>query len=58
VTVEPAAIVDEEALRFYGVPADSFDAAREALELQLQPITRDDGRIDAPLSFQIVTANA
>ena len=38
--------------------ADSFAAAWEAIERELQPITRDDGRIDAPLSFQIVTATA
>jgi SAM-dependent methyltransferase len=58
VTVERDTIVDDEALRFFGVSADSFAAAWEAIERELQPITREDGRIDAPLSFQIVTATA
>lgn len=58
VTVDRDTIVDEEALGFFGVPADSFGAAWEAIERQLAPITRDDGRIDAPLAFQIFTAAA
>jgi len=58
VTVDRETIVDDEALVFSGVPADSFDAAWEAIERRLAPITRDDGRIDAPLAFQIVTATA
>jgi SAM-dependent methyltransferase len=58
VTVDRDAIVDEEALGFLGVPADALDAARQAIERQHAPITRDDGRIDAPLAFQIFTAIA
>jgi SAM-dependent methyltransferase len=58
VTVDRDTIIDGEALRNFGVPADSFGAAWEALERQLAPITRDDGRIDAPLAFQIFTATA
>jgi SAM-dependent methyltransferase len=58
VTIERNTIVDDEALGFFGVPADSFPAAWEAIERQLRPITRDDGLIDAPLAFQIVTATA
>jgi len=58
VTVDRDMIVDDEALQFFGVPAESFAAAWEAIERQLAPMTRDDGRIDAPLAFQIFTAIA
>ncbi|HUB74872.1 MAG TPA: class I SAM-dependent methyltransferase [Solirubrobacteraceae bacterium] len=58
VTVERDTIVDEEALGFFGVPADSLELAWEAIERQLAPITREDGLIDAPLAFQIFTAAA
>jgi SAM-dependent methyltransferase len=58
VTVELDTIVDDEALGFFGVPEDSTAAAWEAITRQLAPLTRDDGRIDAPLAFQISTATA
>jgi SAM-dependent methyltransferase len=58
VTVDRDAIVDDEALGFFGVPEDAVGAAGEAIERRLAPITREDGRIDAPLAFQIVTATA
>ncbi|MGH2834537.1 MAG: class I SAM-dependent methyltransferase [Solirubrobacteraceae bacterium] len=58
VPVERDVIIDDEALGFFGVPADSFAAAWDAIERQLAPLTRDDGRIDAPLAFQIFTATA
>jgi hypothetical protein len=58
VTVDRDTIVDDQALAFSGVPADSFDAAWEAIERHLAPITRADRRIDAPLAFQIFTATA
>jgi SAM-dependent methyltransferase len=58
VTVNRDTIVDDEALEFSGVPVDSFGAAWEAVERRLAPITRDDGRIDAPLAFQVFTATA
>ena len=58
VTVDRDTIVDDEALAFSGVPTDSFDAAWKAIERRLAPITRDDGRIDAPLAFQVFTATA
>ena len=58
VTVDRDVIVDDEALGFFGIPADSFGAAWAAIERRLAPITRDDGRIDAPLAFQIFTATA
>jgi SAM-dependent methyltransferase len=57
-TVNREAIVDDEALSFFGVPADGIASASEAIERQLAPITREDGRIDAPLAFQIFTAIA
>jgi SAM-dependent methyltransferase len=58
VTVDRDAIVDDEALGFFGVPADAYGAVWEAIERRIAPITRDDGRIDAPLAFQIFTAIA
>jgi SAM-dependent methyltransferase len=58
VTVDRDTIVDDEALRFYGVPAESFATAWKIIETRLAPITRDDGRIAAPLAFQIFTASA
>jgi len=58
VTVDRDTIVDDEALGFFGIPEDSIAAASDAVERQLAPITRADGRIDAPLAFQIFTATA
>ena len=58
VTVDRDTIVDDAALGFFGVPPESLGAAWEAIDRQLAPITRDDGRIDAPLAFQIFTAAA
>jgi len=58
VTVDRDTIVDDEALAFFGVPADSLGAAWRAIERQLAPVTRSDGRIDAPLAFQVFTATA
>jgi SAM-dependent methyltransferase len=58
VAVDRDAIVDDEALGFFGVPPDALGAAWEGVERQLAPITRADGRIDAPLAFHIFTAIA
>jgi hypothetical protein len=58
VTVDRDTIVDDEALGFVGVPAAAIGDARQAIERQLAPITRADGRIDAPLAFQDFTAAA
>jgi SAM-dependent methyltransferase len=58
VTVDRETIVDDQALEFFGVPAGAIAGAWQAIERQLAPITRDDGRIDAPLAFQIFTATA
>lgn len=58
VTVDRETIVDDEALGFFGVPAEAMGAAWQAIERHLAPISRDDGRIDAPLAFQIFTATA
>jgi SAM-dependent methyltransferase len=58
VTVDRDTIVDDEALEFFGVPPSDIAAAWQAIERQLAPLTRDDGRIDAPLAFQIFTATA
>ncbi|HUA48927.1 MAG TPA: methyltransferase domain-containing protein [Solirubrobacteraceae bacterium] len=58
VTVDRDAIVDDEALGFLGIPEDALGDAWQAIERHLAPITRDDGRIDAPLAFYIFTATA
>jgi len=58
VIVDLDTIIDDEMLGFLGVPEDSFIAAWEAIKRQLAPLTREDGRIDAPLAFQIFTATA
>ena len=56
VTVDRDAIVDDGQLTFLGVSDRDFGAAREAVELHLRDLRRDDGRYDAPLAFQIFTA--
>jgi hypothetical protein len=38
--------------------ADSFGAAWTAIGRPLAPITREDERVDAPLTFQIFTATS
>jgi SAM-dependent methyltransferase len=58
VIVDQNAIVDDGQLAFLGVPEDSFDDARRAVDEQLAPLQTADGRIRAPLSVQIFTARA
>lgn len=58
VTIDREVIVDDDALGFFGVPEDSFAAAWGAVEQRLAPITRADGRIDAPLAFHVFSATA
>ena len=58
VIVDRNAIVDDGQLAFLGVPEDSFDNARRAVDEQLAPLQTDEGRIRAPLSVQIFTAQA
>jgi SAM-dependent methyltransferase len=59
VAVEREAItLDEVQLTFMGITDDQLDDARAALEEHLDKLKRDDGRYDAPLAFQIVTATA
>jgi SAM-dependent methyltransferase len=58
VNVDREAIVDDHQLTFLGVAAPSFDDARRAVEDHLKRLTGSDGRIQAPLSFQIFTATA
>jgi len=52
------AIVDDGQLVFLGVPEDSLADARQAVDAHLAPLRRPDGRMDAPLAFQIFTATA
>ena len=58
VTVDLDAIVDDEALGFFGVPTELFSAAWEAINRQVAPLRRDDGLVDATLAFQVFTATA
>jgi SAM-dependent methyltransferase len=58
VTVDRAAIVDDGQLTFLGVQEASFEKARRAVDEHLERLTRSDGRIEAPLSFQIFSATA
>jgi SAM-dependent methyltransferase len=55
-TVDRDAVIDVGQLAFLGVPEDSFDAARRAVEEQLAPLQTAEGRIQAPLAVQIFTA--
>jgi SAM-dependent methyltransferase len=56
-TVDWDAIVDDGQLRFLGVPEDSFDEARQAIDEYLRPLQTADGRIQSPLSVQVFTAH-
>jgi SAM-dependent methyltransferase len=47
---------DRAYLRFLGVPEDRLAEAEAAGERHLAGLRRDDGRYDAPLAFQIITA--
>ena len=58
VNVDRETIIDEEWLAFQGIPEPSFDDARRRIDEHLEPLTRGDGRIDAPLAFQVFTAVA
>jgi SAM-dependent methyltransferase len=50
------AVVDDGQLVFLGVAEDSMGEARRAVDAHLAPLRRGDGRLDAPLAFQIFTA--
>lgn len=56
VAVPGSALVDEDALRFFGVPEDRIAEALGAVAERLRPLARSDGDYDAPLAFQVVTA--
>jgi SAM-dependent methyltransferase len=58
VTVDRDAIVDDAQLRFLGVPEERLDRARAAVDAQLSPLSPTEGRVAAPLAFQIFTATA
>ena len=58
VEVDLEAIVDDGQLTFLGVPAASFERARQAVDEHLAPLATGDKRIRAPLAFEIFTANA
>lgn len=54
--VDRSALYDESQLVFMGVPEELMDAARTAAGRQLAALDAGDGRCDAPLAFQVVTA--
>jgi SAM-dependent methyltransferase len=58
VRVDREAIVDDGQLAFLGVPAAAFEQARRAVDEHLDRLRGGDGRLDAPLSFQVFTATA
>ena len=58
VDVDRDTIVDDGQLTFLGVPEQLFDSARQAVNEHLEPLTASDGRIRAPLAFQVFTATA
>jgi SAM-dependent methyltransferase len=58
VEVDREAIVDDGQLTFLGVPDASFENARQAVEQHLARLEGGEGRIQAPLAFQIFTATA
>jgi SAM-dependent methyltransferase len=56
VSVEREAIDDDGQLTFFGVAEDSFDDAQREVDARLERLSGSDGRIQAPLAFQIFTA--
>lgn len=58
VVVNEDAVVDDGQLVFLGVPDRSLPDARRAVDGRLAPLRRPDGRLNAPLAFQIFTARA
>lgn len=58
VDVDREAIFERGQLALLGVPEPSFQAAERAVDEHLARLTGPNGRIRAPLSFQVVTARA
>ncbi len=56
--VSEEAVIDDGQLVFLGVEECSLADARRAVDAHLAPLRRPDGRINAPLAFQIFTAKA
>jgi SAM-dependent methyltransferase len=54
--VDQDAVIDDGQLSFLGVAEEAFAAAREAVDAHLAPLRRADGRLEAPLAFQIFRA--
>jgi SAM-dependent methyltransferase len=57
-SVDREAIVDDRQLTFLGVSDHSLEAAKRAVDEQLEPLRGSEGRIEAPLSIQIFTATS
>ena len=58
VGVDRGAIIDDEQLTFLGVAESALTDARRAVDDHLADLIDGDGRIQAPLAFQIFTATA
>lgn len=56
VGVDREAIIDDEQLTFLGVAGSSLADARRAVDDHLADLVDGDGRIQAPLAFQVFTA--
>jgi SAM-dependent methyltransferase len=56
VSVEREAIFDDGQLMFLGVPEEAFEDARRDVAEHLERLSGSDGRVEAPLAFQIFTA--
>lgn len=58
VPVQREAVFEEGELRWRGVADGDVDAARAAVDEQLDLLARPDGRLDAPLALWVVAATA
>jgi SAM-dependent methyltransferase len=58
VSVDPNAIIDDAQLTFLGVPDESREQARRAVDEHLDHLRGSDGRLEAPLAVQIFTATS
>ena len=56
VTVDRSAIFDDGQLAFNGVAPENLPVARAAVDRHLMQFARDDGRLDVPIAYFIVTA--
>jgi SAM-dependent methyltransferase len=56
--VARAAIADDAQAAFMGVPDTQLEAARGAMDAQLAPFELDDGRLEVPISYYVVSSRS